>query len=295
MNMDVNTYKIFAIYAILQIFLQLILSLALSKMYFENKNKRANKYSILFNLINFSTLILMSIVTKNQIIISAVSVISTSIFVIIMLFRVVEKKKFKINIISCIKYDSVNLFANISMFIIYLFGLKNVFDFGDKYVLAISFATLITDTQWDVAHAIATIAQIDIAKREYSNKKHLSNSYKLISLLVLSSVIMGLILYPIYNVDILITSIIGINELICLCLYPIYITRLIYIQLEYSALQATLSKQIANILRTLCSFVISPFCTSIGLMVSVLYQLISTKYIIVKNKINMEMLDKKIY
>ncbi|MBQ2937546.1 MAG: hypothetical protein IJE05_01475 [Clostridia bacterium] len=294
MNMDIETYKVFAIYAIIQIFLQLILNLALSKMYFENKNKRANKYSILFNLINFSTLILTSLLTKNQIIISSISIICTSIFVIIMLIRVVEKTKIQINITNCIKYDSVNLFASISMFIIYLFGFKNAFDFGEKFALAISFATLITDTQWDVAHSIATIAQIDIAKREYSNKKYLLDSYKLIILLVLSTFIMGIILYPNYNVDILITTIIATNELICLCLYPLYITRLMYIQLEHSAVQATLSKQIANILRTLCSFIISPYCTAIGLAISVLYQLISTKYIIVKNNINMEMLNEKI-
>ena len=105
---------------------------------------------------------------------------------------------------------------------------------------------------------------------------------------------MGIILYPSYNVDISITLIIVVNELICLCFYPLYITRLMYIQLEHSAVKATLSKQIANVLRTLCSFIMSPFCTSIGLTVSVMYQLISTKYIIVKNNINMEMLNKKI-
>jgi len=293
MNMDIEIYKTFAIYAIIQIFLQLILNLSLSKMYFENKNKRANKYSLLFNLINFSTLILMSILTKNQTLITTISIICTSIFVIIMLIRVVEKTKFKINIMNCIKYDSVNLFASISMFIIYLFGFKNAFDFGEKFALAISFATLITDTQWDMAHSISTIAQIDIAKRQYSNKKHLLNSYKLIILLVISSFIMGTVLYPIYNVDILVTLVVIINELICLCFYPLYITRLIYIQLEHSAVKATLSKQIANILRTLCSFILSPFCTSIGLTVSVIYQLISTKYTKIKNKINMEMSEKK--
>lgn len=127
MNMDIDTYKIFAIYAIIQIFLQLILNLALSQMYFENKNRRANKYSILFNLINFSTLILTSLLTKNQIIISTISIICTSIFVIIMLIRVVEKTKIQINIISCMKYDSVNLFASISMFIIYLFRIQKCF------------------------------------------------------------------------------------------------------------------------------------------------------------------------
>lgn len=183
----------------------------------------------------------------------------------------------------------------VSVCLLYIYsGFKNAFDFGETFALAISFATLITDTQWDIAHSIATIAQIDITKREYSNKKHLLDSYKLIFLLVLSSIIMGIILYPSYNVDISITLIIVVNELICLCFYPLYITRLMYIQLEHSAVKATLSKQIANILRTLCSFIMSPFCISIGLTVSVMYQLISTKYIIVKNNINMEMLNKKI-
>ncbi len=74
-----------------------------------------------------------------------------SVFVVIMMFRIVEKTKFKINIVNYIKYDSVYLFEEISMFIIYLFGFKNSFDFGEKYILATSFATLITDTQWDIA------------------------------------------------------------------------------------------------------------------------------------------------
>ena len=45
MNMDVQTYKTFAIYAVIQMFLQLLLNLSLCKLYYENNNKRANKYS----------------------------------------------------------------------------------------------------------------------------------------------------------------------------------------------------------------------------------------------------------
>ncbi len=293
MNMEIEVYKTFTMYAIVQMFLQMILNLALSKMYYEEKNKRANKYSILFNFVNFLSLILTSLFTKDQEIITGISILCTTIFVIIMLFRVVEKTKIQINLWHCMKYDSVSLFAHISMFLIFLFGFKNVFNFGEKYALAISFATLITDTQWDIAHAIVTAAQIDIAKRAFSSKKHYKNSYQLIILLILSSLIMGIILYPSYKVDIGITCIVVANELIGLCLFPIYITRLIYIQLEYSALKATLCKQISNILRTLCSFIISPFCTVIGFTVSMLFQLISTQYIITKNKIKMEMSEEK--
>ena len=294
MNMDIQIYKIFAVYAVIQMFLQLLLNLSLCKLYYEDNNKRANKYSLCFNLINFGTLIIMSIITKKQIIIASISIIITSIFVIIMMFRTVKKTKFKINLINCIKYDSVYLFAEISMFIIYLFGFKNSFNFGEKYILATSFATLITDTQWDVSYAIKTVAQIDITKRDFSYKEHMKNSRKLIYLLIISTFIMGIALYPSYKVDITATLLIVGIELISLYMYPMYITKLTYIQLEYSAIKATISKQIANILRICCSFIPSPFCTSIGLAVSVIYQLTSTQYIIHKNKLNMEISQKSL-
>ena len=292
MNMDIETYKTFAMYGLIQMFLQLLLNLSLCKLYYENDNKRANKYSFWFNLINFSSLIIMSIITKKQTIIASISIIITTIFTIIMMTRLVQKTKFKINLINCVKYDSVYLFAEISMFIIYLFGFKNSFNFGEKYILATSFATLITDTQWDISNAIKIVAQIDIAKRLFSYKEHMKNSRKLIYLLIISTFIMGLILYPSYKVDITATLLIVGIELISLYMYPTYITKLTYIQLEYSAIKATISKQIANILRVCCSFIPSPFCTSIGLAVSVIYQLVSTQCIIQKNKLNMEITQK---
>ena len=292
MNMDIETYKTFAMYGLIQMFLQLLLNLSLCKLYYENDNKRANKYSFWFNLINFSSLIIMSIITKKQTIIASISIIITTIFTIIMMTRLVQKTKIKINLINCIKYDSVYLFAEISMFIIYLFGFKNSFNFGEKYILATSFATLITDTQWDISNAIKIVAQIDIAKRLFSYKEHMKNSRKLIYLLIISTFIMGLILYPSYKVDITATLLIVGIELISLYMYPTYITKLTYIQLEYSAIKATISKQIANILRVCCSFIPSPFCTSIGLAVSVIYQLVSTQCIIQKNKLNMEITQK---
>lgn len=291
MNMDIKIYRTFAIYAIIQYFLQLLLNLSLCKLYYEDNNKRANKYSFLFNLINFLSLIIMSLVTKNQIIITSVALISTAIFTFIMISRTVKITYFKINLKNCIKYDSVFLFAEISMFIIYLFGFKNTFDFGEKYILAISFATLITDTQWDISSAIKTVAQIDIAKKIFSYKEHIKDSRKLIHILIISTFIMGLILYPTYRSDIMATLIIVSIELISLYVYPIYITKLTFIQLEYSAIKATISKQVANILRIICSFIPSPFCTSFGLAVSVVFQLSSTHYIIKKNKLNLEMIN----
>lgn len=290
MNMEVQIYRTFAIYGIVQMFFQLCLNLALCKLYYEDSNKRANKYSFCFNLINFTTLVAMSIITRKQIIIASVSILVTAIFTITMMLKIVKRTKFKINLANCVKYDSVYLFDQISMFVIYLFGFKNSFDFGEKYILATSFATLITDTQWDVSDSVKTVAQIDITKKDFSYKEHIKNSQKLIYILILSTFIMGIVLYPSYNVDILATLIMVGAELMTLYVYPTYITKLTYIQLEYSATKATINKQIANTLR-ICSsiFILSPFCTTIGLVLSATYQLISTQYIISKNKLNLEM------
>lgn len=292
MSMDTKIYKTFAIYAIIQMFLQLLLNLSLCKLYYENNNKKANRYSMCFNIINFLSLIIMSIITKNQIVIACVSIFSTSIFVIFMMFKIVKKTKIQINILNCIKYDSVYLFGELSLLIVFLFGFKNVFNFGEKYILATSFSTLITDTQWDILGAVKTVSQIDIAKRNFSYKTHIKNSRKLVYMLISSTFIMGIILQPIYKSDIFVTSIIVCIELISMYIYPIYITKLTYIQLEYSAVKATVNKQIANLFRILCSFIPSPFCTSIGLAISAISQLLFTEYIIKKNRLNLDIPHK---
>ena len=199
MNMNIKIYKVFAIYVLIQSFLQLILNLILCKLYFKESNKLANKYSLTFNLINFISLIIMGILTKNQILISTISLLFTSIYIIYLLIKTTKITKFKINIKNCIKYDSLELFEEVSMLIIYLFGFKHAFDFGEKYILAISFATIITDMQWDVACAIKVVAQIGITKKAFSLKTHLKNSRNLIFLLIASTIFMGIILYPIYT------------------------------------------------------------------------------------------------
>lgn len=285
MNMDVDTYKIFGIYSIIQIYLQLVLQLILIKLYYKEENKKANKIAITFNLINFSTLIGAATITKNEYLTCITSIFILLIYTIIIVIKNIEKFKFSINLAKWIKYDSVELFTSINFFIIYLFGLSNAFEFGEKYVLAITFSTLVTDMQWDITHAIGIVAKIDLSKRKFDYKEHLKNAYKLISMLIVSIIIMSLTMYNGYNTDLLITSIFILGEIFCFIMYPLYIIKTCYLQLEYSAVKTTVHKQIANILRTIMSFIPTPYCTLIGQLVSMMYQLSYTKVLTRKTKI----------
>ena len=275
MNMDVNTYKTFAIYSVIEIFVSLEFSFILNKLYYENENKIANKYSIIFNLLNFVLLVGTSLITKNQSIIVITTLIPLFSFTLYIIIKNSDKFKLRLNIFKCIKYDSVELFNNIGFLLIFLFGLSNAINFGEKYTLALTFVALITDTQWDTADAIVTAATIDINKNNFNYKEHRRNAYKLLGILFLSSLIMFILLYRFYDLDFKIMMIYFAFEIVNFLIYPIYRIKTCYLQLEWSAFKITENKIFSLFLRILLSLTKTPFCTGIGQACSSVYQFIT--------------------
>ena len=275
MNMDVNTYKTFAIYSVIEIFVSLEFSFILNKLYYENENKIANKYSIIFNLLNFVLLVGTSLITKNQSIIVTTTLIPLFSFTLYIIIKNSDKFKLRLNIPKCIKYDSVELFNNIGFLLIFLFGLSNAINFGEKYTLALTFVALITDTQWDTAEAIVTAATIDISKNNFNYKEHRCNAYKLLSILFLTSLIMFSLLYRFYDLDFKITMIYFVFEIVNFLIYPIYRIKTCYLQLEWSSFKTTGNKIFSLFLRMILSLTKTPFCTGIGQACSSVYQFIT--------------------
>ena len=275
MNMDVNIYKTFAIYSVIEIFISLEFSFILNKLYYEGQNKLANKYSIIFNLLNFVLLVGTSLITKNQSIIVITTLIPLFSFTLYIIIKNSDKFKLRLNIFKCIKYDSVELFNNIGFLLIFLFGLSNAINFGEKYTLALTFVALITDTQWDTADAIVTNATIDISKNNFNYKEHRRNAYRLLSILFLTSLIMFILLYRFYDLDFKITMIYFTFEIVNFLIYPIYRIKTCYLQLEWSAFKITENKIFSLFLRMLLSLTKTPFCTGIGQACSSVYQFIT--------------------
>ena len=84
MNMDYEMYKEFAIYSIFQLYIQLVFSFVLEKLYYEGKEKLANKYCIQLNLLNFIVLILSTIILKNKVRILIVTFLSRFSYTLIL-------------------------------------------------------------------------------------------------------------------------------------------------------------------------------------------------------------------
>ena len=277
MNMDNTIYKTFCMYSIFQIFCQTILQLILTKLYYKEENKKANKISVIFNSINFMVVIITAIITRNQLITVLITGTTILIMDIIVYIKNIGKIDFKLNIKNCFKYNSVSFSESLMFFIMYLFGFSNVFEYGEKYMIAITFATLVTDMQWDITDAVKTVAKVDIAKKKFNYNEHFKNASKLHCLLILSVIIMSVVAYPFYKPDLKISSIFILLHILDFMLGPFIEIKTCFLQLEDSAFKMTLNMIIAYIIRTIISFAPTPFCTIIGQMCSTIYELICTK------------------
>lgn len=283
MNMDYVIYKEFALYSIFQLYIHLVFTFVMEKLYFEGKEKLANKYCMQLNLLNFTILILSAIILKNKIQIVFVTLVAMLVYTAWVTIKQYKKFKFEINIFKCFKYESVEICNNVLFFLIFLFGLSNALQFGEKYVLALNLVALITDTQWDSFEAIKTVAKIDISKENFNYKKHKANAYKLLGILIVTIFIMLGISLSYYNLDLKITAIYLSFELINFIIFPIYSIKTSYLQLEKYEIKVTCNKLLAGILRMTMSFLRTPYCTGIGQVLSSIYQFITVNIIFHKN------------
>ena len=284
MHMDYNTYKEFAIYSVIQLYIQLVFGLVMEKLYFEGKEKLANKYMIIINLLNFCVLIGLSLLTKDKEIIVMYTLLTIFVFTIIVTLKQYKKFKFEIDIVKCIKYESVSISEKILFFLTYLFGYNNALAFGEEYITALNFVALITDTQWDSFGAIETVAKIDISKGIFNYKEHRKNSYKLLTLLLFTTFIMFILFYKNYQLNMFITMMFLGVELINFFVEPIYTLKICYLQLTNGfEMKVTSNKIAATGIRVITSFLNSPFCTAIGQTFSMIEQFIVVNFIFYKN------------
>lgn len=283
MNMDYEIYKEFTLYSVWALYIRLVFAIGIEKLYFEGKEKLANKYCIQLNLLNFIVLILSAIVFKDKMQIVVSTLIVILIYTLYVIIKQYKTFKFEIDIFKCFKYESVEICNNILFFLILLFGLSNALQFGEKYVVALNFVTLITDTQWDAFEAIKTVAKIDISKNIFNYKIHKTNAYKLCCILVTTTFIMLIVSLKYYDLDLKVTAIYLSFELVNFAIYPIYSIKTSYLQLEKYEVQATSNKLLAGILRMIVSLVKTPYCTGIGQMTSSMYQFITINMIFNKN------------
>ncbi len=265
MNLDPKIYHTFTLMAIGQLFLGYVCNIIIEKFYFDNKDKLGNFCSLGFIALNLLSTVISALITKNQTAIFLSNFVSLFIYIIIWLGFTIKKFKFDFNILKNFKYESMNILDNILMLLIYLFGFRLAFSFGEEYYLAISFINLITDPIWDAVNVTSKIAKIDISKSCYNYKKAIKYSAVISITYIALCVALFFGLFGAYNVSLKI-AIIYLCIQIADILVNIFKSNLqTFLQLEYSPAKATAIKVFAKSLRTILSVIlITPFNTDIA-------------------------------
>lgn len=266
-NMDVGIYHDFCLYSMISIYFTFVIQIVLQKIYFDGKNTTANKVSCLFNLANFFSIVGLSSAIRPRIAIT-ITLMIDAIIVLSVLIKNVRWPKFELKLSKTIKYSSFSIIRNISMFLTYIIGFNRSFSLGAIYIATINFESMMTDTQWDILYSVDTVSKIDISEGKFDYRKSLKNAYKLIFLLIVSSVVMTSIMYWYYKPNIKVLGILLGIQYADMLLTPIRILRLNYIQIQNPSVKNDIYYAAIRVVRIACAFIPSVFCTCIGQIVS---------------------------
>ena len=273
---EAGVYREYVIYAFILTIIQIAFSFVVEKMYFDDREKKANLHLLIFNFTNLVVLVVSSLIFSNFIISMVITLTIMLIYVVVLMCKEVKKFKIDFSFFKNFKYESANIVSYLFMFAIYLFGLKNAFCAGEEYVLALTVAGLGTDAFWDGLQAISKIAKIDLSKKRYDYKNELKNATVFSAIVVLISVVMTIALALISGAKLEIVAIYLAFQVFDMLLDPFKLIMSCFVQLEYSPTLNTTIGFICKGIRTVLSiFIISPFCTEIGQMSQCILLLIS--------------------
>ena len=109
MSMDIAFYKNFTVYSLVQIYLQTVVYFVMNKLYYEGKNELANKYSVIFNVINFVVVLLCVFIFGNSIITVCITLFVLAVCVIVVLARESNAFRLQFSLIRFIECNSMEV------------------------------------------------------------------------------------------------------------------------------------------------------------------------------------------
>lgn len=273
MHMEPHIYHNFAIYSIIWLYLSFVVGLILQKLYFDNKNDESNKINLIFNISNFVLILGLNLFLKDYLAIG-ITLSIDFIITIIILFKYLKIPNFVFAFKQNIKYSSFSLLRNICMLLSYGIGMGRSFSYGEKFIIATNFESLTTDTQWDILYSVDTVSKIDLAENKFDYRQSLKNAYRLLGILIFSILFMNVVLYWYYKPDLSILVVLLAIQFIDMLTDPLKTLRISYLQINESTKKHNIFFAITRLLRVLCSFIPSAFCTYISQFISMIILLI---------------------
>ena len=84
MNVDYDSYREFALFSLISLYISLVFGMLMEKLYFAKKEKQANKFMVIFNIVYAVSLIGTSLLSKDKTLIVVVTLMCLMVFVFIL-------------------------------------------------------------------------------------------------------------------------------------------------------------------------------------------------------------------
>lgn len=208
--------------------------------------------------------------------------ITTTLTIIILTLYVIIQtiKHFKITevYINCLrgwKIEAPGLVSEISMFIIYFFGLQKSVSGQAVFLAAYNMAAMCTDTQWDIlSSVIDTNTTKAVCNGSYDKDKKTLFTASVIygNILLVSSILMVIISRLFFKFSLLDALVIILIECSTFTLYAIKYVKTAWLKINYAGIWMVITTVVGYIIRIILSFALySKYRLSISVFIIALY------------------------
>lgn len=261
-------YRDFVVYSLIRSGLATIISMISQKLYYRNEIRKSNNMNVMFGVVDFILIVGLNMLIDSHVAIIITLVVDT-VVTVVYLAKNHERWKFRLSAWNNIKNSSFEILDNLGMFVAYGVGFSHSFSYGQKYLDATNFETLITDSQWDMLNeSLHTVAKVDVTENKFDYSKLRKASFGFMGILVISMVVMGGALYWYYQPDLPLLATMLMTQLVDMAMSIVYYIKFDYLQINDNRKAHNAVILLTRVVRVVCAFLPTGFCVYIGQLAS---------------------------
>lgn len=259
-------YKPFYIMSLVFLTLDMISCGTAKVMQYQDNDAEAFKLTIRYQIIKCISIVvarLFYFINKN---VFNINVTVTITIILLTTYVLIQTRKhFKIThiYINCLqgwKIEFPELVSEISMFIIYFFGIQKSVSSSAVFLAAYNMAAMCTDTQWDIlSSAIDTNTTKEVCNKSYNKNKKSIYIASIIyaNTLLLSSILMLFIGRTLFEFSLIDSLTIVFIECSTFIIYAIKYIETAWLKIQYAGIWMVIITAVGYVFRIILSFILT--------------------------------------
>jgi hypothetical protein len=196
MGVSVEKYFYFYVYSVICFVINLVIAGVVAILQFDGEEDLGCKIMLKYYMLQVGSILFVRCFFSIELVCIILSLLACFIYSILIFTKYSKISMYRFNCFHGVKYRLQGIVSSVSMFMIYLFGLRPVMAYSEVLLASYNLMSLCTDTQWDVlSAAVETDASIKLCNGEFNTNKRetFKNAIIFSVILIMTSVLMMII------------------------------------------------------------------------------------------------------